>query len=224
MNSGRPGDNLELGVWNLDFGVWSFGNLGPMFPQRQKQHGRHHGLPKAQTLLKVPTATKTTRSPPRPANPNVGSNIPMASNLRNANNASRRPHRCIQPSTILPTLNDPPHATNRNTNCLAISVKHSERITAAATVGPRGAGNAYIDRSVRSGKRSRYSNSDVDVDSNISCASSEESVAIAAADAFVALGFPLLVAGGDGPPSPPDAAPFRFVPAIALRYELCCSL
>ena len=114
-------------------------------------------------------------------------------------------------------MNDPPHATNRNTNCLAISVKHSERITAAATVGPRGAGNAYIDRSVRSGKRSRYSNSDVDVDSNISCASSEESVAIAAADAFVVLGFPLLVAGGDGPPSPPDAAPFRFVPAIALE-------
>ena len=120
-------------------------------------------------------------------------------------------------------MNDPPHATNRKTNCLAISVRHDDRTTAAATVGPRGAGNAYIDRSVLSGKRSRYSNSDVDVDNNISCASSEASVvvdeivvAIAAAGSFVALGFPLLVAGGDGPPSPPDAAPFRFVPAMAF--------
>jgi len=68
-------------------------------------------------------------------------------------------------------------------------------MTAAATVGPRGAGKAYIDRSVLFGNRSRYSNNDVDVDNSTSSCSMD-----AGGDVVVVV-----------------VSSFRFVPAI-----LCC--
>mmetsp|Transcript_20776 Transcript_20776/g.39340 ORF Transcript_20776/g.39340 Transcript_20776/m.39340 type:complete len:320 (-) Transcript_20776:553-1512(-) len=176
---------------------------------------KHASFPiKLARLSSSASASSSTSSPGRLAKPRVGSNIPIDSILLNASSASRRPCRCIQPSTISPTLNEPPHATKRKAHCRAMSVMHDERSTAAATVGPRGAGSAYMARSIRCGNRSRYSKRDVDVDSSTSCGSEgtwgDEA-------ALLVSGFPLfLVEEGEETPTL-----FRFGIVCCLRFRLC---
>jgi hypothetical protein len=55
-----------------------------------------------------------------------------------------------------------PHATRRRAICRAMSVKAEDRRTAAATIGPRGAGRAYINFRACGARCSRYSKRELD--------------------------------------------------------------